>query len=428
MKLIDHHGYIFLFFSLMLELIIIPIPNELLMTYAGFLVYQDKLNWVLAIVMAGFGGAIGVSISYWIGSKLGAPFFYKYGKKVHLGPDKMDKMASWNKKYGKTLLVFAYFIPGVRHITSIFSGITKISFKSFAVFAFPGVFIWVGTFITLGKIFGPKWEQFHQQTSKFLVVASIIGAIVYLVYFIIKTNRERISEDSLLLFEHTFKRFKSFIRIKLFILFVSLVFIALVSFMVGLIQDFIANEFGQFNIIASLVVNYTFDERWQSAMEFFAQFASWRALDTVILLTVIWILFKGKNKLMEFQFYALNLIGGLLFGKGLHLLFDYFTEGKNFSDDFPSGIMITSIVVYGFFLYVVIRHPLKPLFSVLMVILEIAVLGMAAISFAYLNIQQPSDLLAGLAFGGVWVSLVILVTEIFRFLALIKNTPHQEAE
>ncbi|WP_433748526.1 VTT domain-containing protein [Falsibacillus pallidus] len=423
MRLIEEHGYIFLFFSLMLELIIIPIPNELLMTYAGFMVYQDKLNWILAILMAGTGGMIGVSVSYWIGSKLGAPFFYKYGRKVHLGPEKLDKMAAWNERYGKMLLIFAYFIPGVRHITSIFSGITKITFKTFAIFAFPGVFIWVGTFITLGRIFGPKWEQFHQETSKFLVIASIIGAIIYVIYFVIKTNRERIKEDGMLLFEHTFKRFKTFLGIKFFILFVSIIFIGLVSFMVGLIQDFIANEFGQFNVISSMVIHYTFDERWEQVMKVFSRAASWRVLDTIILLTVVWILVNGKNKLMELQFYAVNLIGAVLFGKGLHILFSYLTRGRNFSEEFPSGEMIMAIIVLGFFLYVVIRHPISHLFSVIMVFLEIGVIGMLAVSYSYLDIQQSSDIVGGLAFGGVWVSLVILITEIFRFIDLIKTTP-----
>ena len=132
--LLDQYGYIVLFFSLMLELIIIPIPNEILMSYVGFLVFQGKMNFYLSILTGGLGGIIGVTISYWIGSKLGTPLFYKYGDKIHMGPKKIEQISRWNKKYGKRLLLFCFFIPGVRHITSIFSGITRVSFRYFAIF------------------------------------------------------------------------------------------------------------------------------------------------------------------------------------------------------------------------------------------------------------------------------------------------------
>lgn len=109
--LIDQYGYIVLFFSLMLELIIVPVPNEILMSYVGFLAYQGKVHFALAILFGGLGGIVGVTISYWIGFKLGAPFFYKYGSKFHLGPEKIERISRWNQKYGRRLLLFSFLFP-----------------------------------------------------------------------------------------------------------------------------------------------------------------------------------------------------------------------------------------------------------------------------------------------------------------------------
>lgn len=72
---IEHYGYAILFLSLMLELIALPIPGEFLMGYTGVLVFQGKLSWIPGIVIAGIGSCTGMTISYWIGYKLGAPFF-----------------------------------------------------------------------------------------------------------------------------------------------------------------------------------------------------------------------------------------------------------------------------------------------------------------------------------------------------------------
>ena len=273
------------------------------MSYVGFLAYQGKLNLYLTVIFGGFGGIIGVTISYWIGYKLGTPFFYKYGSKIHMGPEKIDKLSKWNDKYGKRLLLFCYFIPGVRHLTSLFSGITRVPFKGYALYAYIGVYLWVGTFITLGKIFGPKWEQFHQESKMFILIACIIIAFVYLVYYLIKVNRAKIKDNLVLLFEHSFKRFHSFLKIKILIFFIGVIFIGLFSLMIGLIQDFIANEFNQFNTITTTIIFYLFDETWKAFMTKLDFLTSWKSLLVAGCITFFWIAAMGKNKLLEIQYY-----------------------------------------------------------------------------------------------------------------------------
>ncbi|MDP4103964.1 MAG: VTT domain-containing protein [Bacillota bacterium] len=418
--LLDQYGYIVLFFSLMLELIIIPIPNEILMSYVGFLVYQGKLNLYAVIIFGGLGGIIGVTISYWIGYKLGTPFFYKYGSKIHMGPDKIDKISRWNKRYGKRLLLFSYFIPGVRHLTSLFSGITRVSFKGYAFFAYIGVYLWVGTFITLGKIFGPKWEQFHTESKRFILIACILIAIVYVIYLLIKIYREKIVDNLLLLFEHTFKKFHSFLKIKILIFSIGVIFIGLFSLMIGLIQDFIANEFNQFNTIASMVIFYLFDDTWKSLMNILNYLTAWKSLTITGCLTLVWIVIMGKNKLLEVQYYLIGIIGALLFGKGLNLLFGQISGNKLGNNTFPSQQTFISIVIFVFFMYAIVRQCKKTWINMIVVTLTIFVLVSIAAARVYLHLQAPSDEVAGYVFGGVWVSFIILIVEVSRLLNLIK--------
>lgn len=131
MHWIDQHGYIVLFFVPMLELLFLPVSAEVVMGYGGVLVFQGKLNWVVSILMAGAGSSIGMTLAYWIGYKLGPPFFEKYGSRIHMGPERLKKISQWFQRYGNKIIIMNYFIMGVRHVTGYFSGTTRISFRTY---------------------------------------------------------------------------------------------------------------------------------------------------------------------------------------------------------------------------------------------------------------------------------------------------------
>ncbi|WP_245602114.1 DedA family protein [Peribacillus kribbensis] len=189
---IDQFGYIVLFVALLLEMIAVPLPGEVLMSYSGFLVYQQHLNWIISILVAGVGTSIGMTLAYWIGYKLGPPFFKKHGHRFHMGPERIKNTSRWFSKHGNKLLIIAYFIPGVRHITGYFSGLTRLPFRIYALYAYGGAFLWVTVFITLGKILGPQWEQFHASAKKYLIIGSAMAVIILVVFFIYKKYKQKI--------------------------------------------------------------------------------------------------------------------------------------------------------------------------------------------------------------------------------------------
>ena len=190
--LINNYGYIILFSALLLELIAFPLPGELMMTYCGFLVYESKMNWIICILVATAGVIIGITISYFVGSKLGRNFFEKYGSYIHLGSAKIEKTSKWFKSSGKKLLILAYFIPGVRHITGYFSGITDIPYRRFASNAYLGALIWTATFISLGRTLGPEWEKFHTYFSKYLISGILIISLILIIIYVYRNNKKQI--------------------------------------------------------------------------------------------------------------------------------------------------------------------------------------------------------------------------------------------
>jgi len=419
--LLNQYGYIILFLSLMIELIIVPIPNEALMSYVGLLCFEGKLNLPLSIIFAGLGGITGATISYWIGYKLGVPFFRRYGHYIHLGPEKLDKMSKWYTKYGKVLLLVSFFIPGIRHIASIISGVIKLPYRSFSIFSYIGVVLWVGTFIALGDILGPKLDQYQEEIKKWLVVVSIVIGFFVLLFFVIRLNKEFIKQSFVLLYEAAFKRFRSFLKLKFIILIIFILFVSLISLMIGMIQDFVANEFGQFNVITRMIVFAVMNEKWYWLMKAVSYLSAWSAIGVVSVITIVLIFIYNKNKWLEIICFISTFIGSFLFSKGISWLFRFILNDRNISGDFPNEQTVLVMSVYGFFLFIFIRHQKNFVSSVIMTIAFFLLLAAYFLSGVYLHHSNPSDLVGGYVFSAVWLTGMFLALEMFRLLSTIKE-------
>lgn len=183
--LIGHYGYLGIIIALIGGIIGLPIPDEVLLTYVGFNVFLGEMTLVPAILSAFFGSCVGISLSYFLGIKLGLPFLEKFGPKFHITDKRLKKTRSLFEKLGPYLLFIGYFIPGVRHITAYLAGINRFSFKKFALFAYAGAAFWSITFITLGRLLGNEWHKVESYISKYsmfaipLFVLLVILAIVY---------------------------------------------------------------------------------------------------------------------------------------------------------------------------------------------------------------------------------------------------------
>ncbi|WP_216831462.1 DedA family protein [Alkalihalobacterium elongatum] len=185
--LIMKYGYIAIIIILVGGIVGLPIPDEVLLTLIGYYTYLGKMSYVLALLSAFLGSAIGISISYFLGAKLGLPFLMKYGPRFHISHKKIDYTQRLFYKYGPILLFIGYFIPGVRHITGYLSGISKYKFTKFSLFAYTGAFAWVFIFITLGQELGSKWYIVERYFLKIGLVLFIL-LILISIYLIVRYN------------------------------------------------------------------------------------------------------------------------------------------------------------------------------------------------------------------------------------------------
>ena len=185
-KLLAEHVYLILFISLILEFACLPLPGETMMLLAGIMAYGGHGSYLGMIIASALGTIIGMQFSYEVGRRLGVKAIDKYGSYIGLTPYRMTKASDFFNKYGNVVIFVAYYLPGVRHILGYFSGITKVNAKKFHVYSTVGGMLWVGTFITLGYIFGPGAKHLFHLMHKYGTLACIVGAIGLFGYLIYK--------------------------------------------------------------------------------------------------------------------------------------------------------------------------------------------------------------------------------------------------
>jgi membrane protein DedA with SNARE-associated domain len=171
---ISQYGYAAIFFLLFLGIVGLPVPDETLLTFVGYLIFKHDLKLAPAYATAVLGSACGITVSYGLGRSLGLFMVHHYGRIFRLTPEKLDRVHAWFDRFGTWTLLFGYFVPGVRHLTAVVAGTSKLNPIHFAIFAYSGALIWAATFMGLGFYFGDQWEQVLEHVRQNLITLTLI--------------------------------------------------------------------------------------------------------------------------------------------------------------------------------------------------------------------------------------------------------------
>jgi membrane protein DedA with SNARE-associated domain len=167
------------------------VPDETLLTFSGYLVYKGHLSLPLAFGTALAGSASGITISYWLGRTFGVALIHRYGKYLHLTEARIHEVHNWFERVGHWGLTFGYFIPGVRHFTAYAAGMSEVEPHQFALYAYSGACLWVGTFLTLGYFLGERWEAVQKDVDKYLMWGAGAMAVAVIGYVVWRRARAR---------------------------------------------------------------------------------------------------------------------------------------------------------------------------------------------------------------------------------------------
>lgn len=182
---IAQYAYGGIFGLLVLGIVGLPVPDEFLLTFVGFLVFRGQLKFAPALGSAFAGSACGITVSYLLGRTAGSWVLHHFGRWLHVDDAQIQRVHNWFERFGGWSLTFGYFVAGVRHLTALLAGSADYDPPKFAAFAYTGALLWTTTFIGLGVYLGERWHEasrLYRHLPTIALVALLVGLLFYLIW------------------------------------------------------------------------------------------------------------------------------------------------------------------------------------------------------------------------------------------------------
>ena len=183
--LIEHYGYLLVFFGVMLGTSGIPFPSAGILLAAGVLVQQGHLDLRDAIVFGILGAILGNQIGYLVGNKAGRPFVLKWGRYVRLTPERLEQVEGLFARHGGKAVFAARFFSISRLLEALVAGMSRMRWGTFVFYSALGGAVWVTAVVLVGYFFGQSWRSAQHWSGRvplLLILLLGVGLGLYLVY------------------------------------------------------------------------------------------------------------------------------------------------------------------------------------------------------------------------------------------------------
>jgi membrane protein DedA with SNARE-associated domain len=181
---VEHLGIWGIFIMTFLESTFMPIPSEVTMIPAGFLIQQGKMDLYSVLLASIFGTIGGAYFNYWLARKYGRTLFIKYGKYFFMTPAKLSKLEHFFEKHGAISTFTGRLLPGIRHYISFPAGLAQMDLKKFCIYTGLGGAIWMSVLIAVGYHIGENKElmtTYMPMIKIALLLLIMLGALLYIV-------------------------------------------------------------------------------------------------------------------------------------------------------------------------------------------------------------------------------------------------------
>lgn len=192
LQFIDVWGYYAVAILMALENACIPIPSELILGFAGYMIYAGRMTFTMAMVAGMVGGMAGSYFAYYVGHYGGRPFVDKYGKYFFVKKSHVDIAQEWFDKYGIKAVFFSRMLPVVRTFISLPAGFAHVDMKKFFFYTFLGSLPWTALILFIGMMLGEGWKVMMEVGHEIsLAVAAILVIICIVLYVQYKRKKKK---------------------------------------------------------------------------------------------------------------------------------------------------------------------------------------------------------------------------------------------
>lgn len=179
-------GYVAVAVLMAAENACIPIPSELILGFAGYLIFDGQMSFMGALTAGMIGGMAGSIFAYVVGDRGGHSFVDKYGHYFFVKKSHVDIAQNWFDKYGLKAVFFSRMLPVVRTFISLPAGFAHVDMKKFLVLTFAGSLPWTALILACGMMLGKSWEVMlsigHEASLIFVGISAVIILVLYIRY------------------------------------------------------------------------------------------------------------------------------------------------------------------------------------------------------------------------------------------------------
>jgi membrane protein DedA with SNARE-associated domain len=178
---ISHIGYGGVALLMAIESACIPLPSEIIMPFAGYLVYLGRFNLFLVATAGAIGCNIGSAVAYWVGAYGGRPLVEKFGSYILLSQRDLDRNFAFFNRYGSITVLVGRMLPVVRTFIGLPAGIARMPQLRFHIYTFIGSWPWCLAMAYIGMRLGEAWDSDPRLKSAFhradLAIVAVLAAL-----------------------------------------------------------------------------------------------------------------------------------------------------------------------------------------------------------------------------------------------------------
>ena len=182
-------GYVGLAGAMAIESAMIPLPSELILPFAGFLISDPTAiepltdqpwNFWIAVIVATIGNTLGSLVAYAIGAYGGRPFLERYGRYLLIRPHEIEVADEFFRKYGAATVFFGRLLPIVRTFISFPAGVARMPVGKFILYSTAGALPWSIALVYAGMQLGANWVEIREILRPFDLAIFVAVIVVFL--------------------------------------------------------------------------------------------------------------------------------------------------------------------------------------------------------------------------------------------------------
>jgi membrane protein DedA with SNARE-associated domain len=191
-NLLNQTGYLGVFLLMVMESATLPVPSEVVLPLAGYLVYKGQLEFWSTVAVATVGSLVGTMVDFGIGYYLGRPAVLRYGRMVRFSEKRLETTERWFASHGKSVVLLARFVPLLRTLIAFPAGIVRMDVKRFLVYSAVGILVWDIALVYLGVLAGQNSTAIANTLQAYFAPLGVAAVVIagILVYRELRTQKE----------------------------------------------------------------------------------------------------------------------------------------------------------------------------------------------------------------------------------------------